>query len=98
MEDNGNVFPEACIDHIFAKILAPAKKFPSLQDFAVDLLQKLDKNGDKVLDFQEFTCGLKDMGIHITNHEEVALIRRFDSNSDGKISMEEFYNTLASAF
>jgi len=46
MEDNGQVFPEACLDHIFAKIMAPAKKFPSLQDFAVDLLQKLDKNGD----------------------------------------------------
>ena len=42
MEDNGSVFPEASLDHIFAKILAPAKKFPSLQDFAVDLLRKLD--------------------------------------------------------
>ena len=38
------------------------------------------------------------MGIHVTNHEEVALMRRFDINNDGKISMEEFYNTLASAF
>jgi Ca2+-binding EF-hand superfamily protein len=78
--------------------MAPAKKFPSLQDFAVDLLQKLDKNGDQVLDFAEFTSGLRSMGIHVTNHEEVALMRRFDANSDGKISMEEFYNCLATAF
>ena len=98
MEENGTVFPEASLDHIFSKIMAPAKKFPSLQDFAVDLLQKLDKNGDQVLDFAEFTNGLRSMGIHVTNHEEVALMRRFDANSDGKISMEEFYNCLATAF
>lgn len=35
------------------------------------------------------------MNIHVTNHEEHVLMRRFDHNGDGKISMEEFYNTLA---
>jgi Ca2+-binding EF-hand superfamily protein len=35
------------------------------------------------------------MNIFITKHEEHALLRRFDTNGDGKVSMEEFYNTLA---
>ena len=35
------------------------------------------------------------LNIHVTNHEEHVLMRRFDHNGDGKISMEEFYNTLA---
>ena len=35
------------------------------------------------------------LNIHVTNHEEHVLMRKFDHNGDGKISMEEFYNTLA---
>jgi len=35
------------------------------------------------------------LGIQVTHHEEHALMRRFDHNGDGVISMEEFYNTLA---
>jgi len=34
----------------------------------------------------------------VTNHEEHTLMRRFDQNKDGVISMEEFYNTLANAY
>lgn len=38
------------------------------------------------------------MNIFVTNHEEHTLMRRFDKNGDGVISMEEFYNTLAEVF
>lgn len=62
------------------------------------MLGKLDKNGDKVLNFAEFTAGLRSCGVHVTDHEEQTLMRRFDLNNDGKISMEEFYNTLAEYF
>ena len=36
------------------------------------------------------------MEIYLSNHEEHTLMRRFDHNCDGVISLEEFYNTLAS--
>lgn len=98
MEDNTEVFPEASLKAIMAKITAPARAFPSLQDYVIDLLGKLDKNGDKVLNFAEFTTGLRMCDVHITDHEEQTLMRRFDLNCDGKISMEEFYNTLAEYF
>jgi Ca2+-binding EF-hand superfamily protein len=38
------------------------------------------------------------MNIFVTNHEEHTLMRRFDRNGDGLISMEEFYNTLADVY
>lgn len=38
------------------------------------------------------------MNIFVTNHEEHTLMRRFDKNQDGVISMEEFYNTLADVY
>ena len=36
------------------------------------------------------------MQIFLTHQEEASLMKRFDHNGDGFISMEEFYNTLAS--
>ena len=44
-----------------------------------------------------YICLLR-LNIHVPNHEEHVLMRRFDHNKDGKISMEEFYNTLAAEF
>ena len=38
------------------------------------------------------------MNITITNHEQHSLMKVFDHNNDGQISMEEFYNTLAQEF
>lgn len=95
MADNGDQFPEASVSAICRKIKAQAVNFPSLQDYCVHLLSKLDANGDKFIDFEEFTSGLRGMGFNLTNMEAHALMRRFDINGDGMISMEEFYNTLS---
>mmetsp|Transcript_12989 Transcript_12989/g.17519 ORF Transcript_12989/g.17519 Transcript_12989/m.17519 type:complete len:249 (+) Transcript_12989:1220-1966(+) len=98
MEDNPDMFPESDMGQIFNKIKKQARNYASLQEYCVDLLCKLDKNNDGVIDFEEFTAGLRRLNIHVTNHEEHILMRKFDVNGDGKISMEEFYNTLAGEF
>ena len=61
-------------------------------------MKTLDPNNDGFVDCQEFSAALHGLGIFITKHEEHALLRRFDINGDGKVSMEEFYNTLAANF
>ena len=61
-------------------------------------MKTLDPNNDGFVDAQEFTTHLQGLNIFITKHEEHALLRTFDVNGDGKVSMEEFYNTLAANF
>lgn len=60
MEDNPDQFPEANIECVLNKIRSLARNYRSLQDYAVDLLTKLDKNNDGVISFKEFTCGLRE--------------------------------------
>ena len=60
MEDNCDVFPESNIDLVISKIKKEARRYPSLQAYAVDLLKKLDKNDDGVISFGEFTQGLRE--------------------------------------
>jgi len=61
-------------------------------------MKVLDKNNDGFVDIGEFANGLSSLNIFVSKHEEHSLMRRFDQNGDGKISMEEFYNTLAQNF
>ena len=59
MEDNPEMFPEQNIQNILNKIKKKQVNYPSLQEYCIDLLQKLDQNGDGVIDFAEFTAGLR---------------------------------------
>jgi len=96
MTDNAEEFPQSNVTFVMNKIKEGAGAFPSLQDYAVHLLKILDTNGDGHIDFAEFRAGLEQGGVHLTEQEVHTVVRNFDHNRDGKISMEEFYNTLSS--
>ncbi len=66
-----------------------AKKFPSSEAFAIDLFKKLDTNNSGYIEFPELNNGLKHLDIPLTIQEQYTIMRRFDSNGDFKLSMEE---------
>lgn len=59
MEDNADQFPQASLQSVVNKIKRGANAYKNLQEYAIALLAKLDKDGNGVLNFQEFTNGLK---------------------------------------
>ena len=52
--------------------------------------RRIDDNGDKTLDLEEFTKGLKDTGLEVTNEEAEEIFNKFDADGSGNINMTEF--------
>jgi len=96
-ESNPETFKEASISHIMNKIRALGKSFKTVEEYAQDLMTKMDKNKDGFLSFDEFCEGLKALGFILTIQEEHTLMRKFDKNSDDKISLKEFCEALTKA-
>lgn len=59
MEDNPDFFPEANIERVLRKIKKGASAYKNLQEYAIELIKRLDKTGDGVISFKEFCDGLK---------------------------------------
>lgn len=47
--------------------------------------RRMDDNGDRNLDKQEFKWGLKDIGLALEDKELASLFKFFDSKGEGKI-------------
>lgn len=59
MQENPDIFPQASLDHIIAKIKRGWKQYKTLQDYVIALIAKIDKDNNGVISFKEFTDGLK---------------------------------------
>jgi hypothetical protein len=59
MEDNGDVFSEANFEAVMTKIKKGASAFNSVQEYAIALIRKLDRNGSGFAKFNEFNEGLQ---------------------------------------
>lgn len=66
-----------------------AARSKSHEEFAIQLFKKLDKNNSGFVEFDELYVGLKELDIPLTVQEQYTIMRRFDSNGDFKLSMEE---------
>jgi len=94
MKERPHIFKEANIEAVVDRIRSFAKKYPSNEEFAIDLFRKLDKNQNDYIDFDELYEGIKSMDVKLTVQQLYTIMRRFDTNGDFKLSLEEFYNGL----
>ncbi|XP_030181346.1 calcium-binding mitochondrial carrier protein SCaMC-1 isoform X2 [Lynx canadensis] len=58
------------------------------------LFQKLDRNGDGVVDIGELQEGLKGLGVNLGQDGEEKILTTGDINKDGKLDFEEFMQYL----
>lgn len=68
-----------------------ATKYPSLDEFLVDLIRKLDKNGNGVIEFEELAAGLKELGFNLSYQEIYTLMRYFDKDQNWKLDIRELF-------
>lgn len=47
-------------------------------------------DGNRKVDFQEFVTGLRDIGVHETDHDFKEVMTILDKNGDGHIDFNEF--------
>lgn len=52
--------------------------------------RRIDDNGDKALSLEEFTKGLQDSGLEVSDDEAQEIFTQFDSDGSGSINMTEF--------
>lgn len=52
--------------------------------------RRIDDNGDKNLSLEEFTKGLNDTGLTVTDEEAEEIFNKFDADGSGNINMTEF--------
>mmetsp|Transcript_75180 Transcript_75180/g.213817 ORF Transcript_75180/g.213817 Transcript_75180/m.213817 type:complete len:336 (-) Transcript_75180:290-1297(-) len=58
------------------------------------ILRNFDTDGSKSLDAEELDIGLRDFGVRLTANELEFVMRYFDSDKSGKVSLEEFYKGM----
>lgn len=54
------------------------------------MFRRMDDDGNKQLNFEEFIRGLRESGMEVTDDEARDLFDEFDTDNSGGINMEEF--------
>ena len=67
---------------------------PDMCDRLFELFQRWDKDGDGVLDMDEFRLAMKDIGVHFTEEAFRDLFQMLDEDDSGSISLKEIEHTL----
>lgn len=55
------------------------------------LFRRMDEDGNKQLNYEEFVTGLREAGLEVTDEELRELFQEFDTDNSGGINLEEFF-------
>lgn len=58
------------------------------------MFRRMDEDGNKQLNFEEFLNGLREAGMEFTDEEAKELFQEFDTDNSGGINLEEFFAAI----
>jgi Ca2+-binding EF-hand superfamily protein len=71
---------------------------PVTHSFVIIAFEKIDRNGDKLISYQEFADIVKSFDVGLTQDQVYDLMRSVDSNKDGHIDYTEFVARFEGGF
>ncbi|KAJ8917502.1 hypothetical protein NQ315_005551 [Exocentrus adspersus] len=54
------------------------------------LFRRMDEDGNKKLNLEEFIYGLREIGLEVTDEEARSMFEKFDTDGSGSVNMDEF--------
>ncbi|CAD8082150.1 unnamed protein product [Paramecium primaurelia] len=94
MKQKPDVFKEADIKQIIAKLRMFADNYPNFDSFLLDIMKKLDKQLKGQIEFEELAAGLQELGFNLTLQEQYYLMREFDISGEWKLNMQALWEGI----
>eukprot|EP01112_Ceratiomyxa_fruticulosa_P012055 TRINITY_DN331_c0_g1_i2.p1 TRINITY_DN331_c0_g1~~TRINITY_DN331_c0_g1_i2.p1 ORF type:complete len:632 (+),score=147.75 TRINITY_DN331_c0_g1_i2:262-2157(+) len=93
MEANPDEFPKADLHRIIEYIKEQIHMQDGKEAF-IEFFRKNDRFGKGFITTDQFKTLMKQTGLNLTDQEIITLVRRYDLDDDGKISIKEFCSML----
>lgn len=95
MEQNSDKFPMSDSSKVMAKA---REAMAGREDDLRSAFIEMDTDGSGSLSGSEIEQAVRSMSVELARQEIVTLVRTFDKNSDGKVSIEEFFGAFGKAY
>jgi len=95
MEEHPELFPKSDFSMVIAKVKAMGS---GKEDALRTAFIEMDVDGSGYLNDAELEGALQKAGISILRQEVITIVRKYDVNGDGRVSIEEFFDAFGYKF
>jgi hypothetical protein len=95
MEEHTDVFPCSDFGSVLGKVKAAGT---GKEDELRSAFIEMDTDGSGYLNLEELEAALEKAGVGLVKQEVITIVRKYDSNGDGRVSVEEFFMAFGYTF